>query len=259
MRAGIQFRLSCGLALAALVGACAPPPPPASPPPEPPPPEPTAAPEPEPEPEPEAPLPDSEKWKGVRTARGVLIVCNSGTNHFAVEIAGQSIAANPDVPHPMLTVDGQVVMVNSAPLEEFVGAGAPAATSDQILAAHMQWEADYTERKLASEGQAGLGFSRKQSAYRTPGGVRCLEWQLEVDHGAGAKDPSRVQTYAYLTTYNAGEVIVLSTALTAGDPRDQYLGRLRLAMDGLRIEGDPIDVDVERERAKQPTSESHAW
>ena len=258
MRAGIVVRLSCGVLLAASISACGPPAPAASPP-EPPPPPPAATkPEPKPEPAPEASLPDGEKWKGIRTARGVLIVCNSGTNHFAVEIAGQSISANPEVPHPMLTVDGQVMMVNAAPLEEFIGAGAPAATSDQILAAHMQWEADYTERKLASDSP-GLRFSRKQALYRNANRVPCLEWQLEVAQDGGTRDPSRVQTYAYLTTYNAGEVIVLSTALTAGDPRDESLGRLRQAMDTLRIEGDPIDVEAERERARQQPSPAHAW
>jgi hypothetical protein len=176
---------------------------------------------------------DESPISAIKTLDGYLLVWNRPDLHFTVLIKGKDIKPLNDTEHVFFNVDGMVVQVQLALVNEFAPDAKARRLDDKaILAAHRDWESKFLEGLLSSKLKL-QSFNAKLSA----GGEASL-WQFDMPEGMNADTRKQL----YLTVVRGEYVVLLNAAAITSISEETARKFLLDTMATLKISPTPIDV-----------------
>lgn len=147
-----------------------------------------------------------EGWATIKTADGVLFVWNSHGLYFTLAITGKEIKPLDDPEHIFFNIDGRILQIQLAAINNFAPGAKEKKLSDKsILAAHRDWEAAFVEGLLKSK-LAVRTFNAKLSD-----GSEALLWQFDMPEGMNVESKKQL----YLTVVKNDYVLLLNSVATA--------------------------------------------
>jgi hypothetical protein len=172
-------------------------------------------------------------WATIKTDDGILFVWNVRGLYFSLAVKGKEIKPLDDPDHIFFSVDGRVLQIQLAGINNFAPDAKEKQLNDKaILAAHRDWEAKYIEDLLHSKLTVRT-FNTKLS-----NGNDALMWQYDMPEGMNAE----AQKQLYLTLVAKDYVLMLNSEAIAnfsdGDGRKFLLDTVAT----LKISATPIDV-----------------
>ena len=178
---------------------------------------------------------------------GYLLLENHGRTHFTVLLRAEHAVQFPLEGRSVFDLDEVLVETTVA---DAATMGAPEARGPELLARHMEWEAEFTAREqgwtafrpAGGPVDLGTGFPAGFWGYDTPA-------PLDV---FGVK----VTRMAYLTTAIDDRVFVMAAPMRPGDDPRVIARTLRAGMGSLRRAREPIDPHTFSEKIR---SEPEPW
>lgn len=147
-----------------------------------------------------------EGWATIKTDDGVLFVWNSHGLYFTLTITGKEIKPLDDPEHIFFNIDGRILQIQLAAINNFAPGAKEKKLSDKsILAAHRDWEAAFVEGLLKSK-LAVRTFNAKLSD-----GSEALLWQFDMPEGMNVESKKQL----YLTVVKNDYVLLLNSVATA--------------------------------------------
>jgi hypothetical protein len=179
------------------------------------------------------PVQQEDGWQAIKTEDGVLFVWNVRGLYFTLAIKGQEIKPLEDPEHIFLSVDGRILQIQLAAINDFAPTAKEKKLDDKaILVAHRDWEAKYIEDVLHSKLTVRT-FNAKLS-----NGSEATMWQFDMPEGMNTE----VQKQLYLTRVAKDYVLMLNSEATAtisdADGRKFLLETIAT----LKLSPTPIDV-----------------
>jgi hypothetical protein len=187
--------------------------------------------------------PQENTWAGIKTNDGVLFIWNVPGLSFTLELKGKNIKPFEDPNHIFFTVDGRVIQIQLAAINEFApDAKAKKLDSRAILAAHRDWESKYIEDLLKSKVQL------RTFNVRLSDGTVASMWQFDMP----ATLQSEAQKQLYLTVIKGDYVLMLNSEVTEILPEAEGRKFLLDTMTTFKISPTTIDIKkLSAELAKQ--------
>ena len=172
-------------------------------------------------------------WVTIKTNEGILFVWNVRGLYFTLAFKGKEIKPLQDPDHIFFSVDGQVLQIQTAALNNFAPDAKEKKLEDKtILVAHRDWEAKYIEDLIHTK-LAVRTFNTKLS-----NGRDALMWQFDMPEGMNTE----AQKQLYLTLVVNDYVLMLNSEATAAfsdaDGRKFLLDTIAT----LKLSPTPIDV-----------------
>ncbi len=178
-------------------------------------------------------LQQEDGWTTIKTNDGILFVWNVGDLHFSLAIKGKDINPAADPEHIFFAVDGRVLQIQAASIQEFAPDAKQKKLDDRaILAAHRDWESKFIEELLHSKLRVQT-FNVKLSN----GGAASL-WQFDMPEGMNADARKQL----YLTVVRGNSVVLINSEVTATYSEDDGRKFLLETMATLQSSPTPIDV-----------------
>jgi hypothetical protein len=120
-------------------------------------------------------LDQEDGWVAIKTNEGLLFVWNVRELHFTLAIKGKEIKPINDPDHIFFNVDGKVLQIQLASINDFAPDAKEKKLDDKaILAAHRDWEAKFIEELLHSKIRV-----QRFNAKLSNGGEASL-WQFDM-------------------------------------------------------------------------------
>ena len=178
-------------------------------------------------------LQQEDGWATIKTDDGVLFVWNARGIYFSLAIKGKEIKPLDDPDHIFLSVDGRVLQIQAAGINNFAPDAKEKKLEDKaILAAHRDWEAKYIEDLIHGKLTVRT-FNAKLS-----GGSDAMMWQFDMPEGMNAS----AQKQLYLTLVVKDHVLMLNSEATTdisdADGRKFLLDTIAT----LKLSPTPIDL-----------------
>lgn len=183
-------------------------------------------------------------WATIKTDDGILFVWNVRGLYFSLAVKGKEIKPLDDPDHIFFSVDGRVLQIQLAAINNFAPDAKVKQLNDKaILAAHRDWEAKYIEDLLHGKLTVRT-FNTKLS-----NGSDALMWQFDMPEGMNAE----AQKQLYLTLVVKDYVLMLNSEASAnlsdGDGRKFLLDTIAT----LKISPTPIDLQKLSESIRSGT------
>ena len=172
-------------------------------------------------------------WTTIKTDDGILFVWNVRGLYFTLSVKGKEIKPLDDPDHIFFSVDGQVLQIQTAAINNFAPDAKEKKLEDKaILAAHRDWEAKYIEDLIHAK-LAVRTFNTKLS-----NGSEALMWQFDMPEGMNTE----AQKQLYLTLVAKDYVLMLNSEATATIPDADGRKFLLDTIATLKLSPTPIDV-----------------
>jgi hypothetical protein len=180
------------------------------------------------------PTPQTEDgWATIKTDDGILFVWNVRGLYFSLAVKGKEIKPLDDPDHIFFGVDGRILQIQLAGINNFAPDAKEKQLNDKaILAAHRDWEAKYIEDLIHSKLTVRT-FNTKLS-----NGNDALMWQYDMPEGMNAE----AQKQLYLTLVAKDYVLMLNSEASANIPDGDGRKFLLDTIATLKISATPIDV-----------------
>jgi len=187
--------------------------------------------------------PQENTWAGIKTNDGVLFIWNAPGLSFTLNLKGKEIKPFEDPDHVFFTIDGRVIQIQLAAINDFApDAKVKKLDTRAILAAHRNWESKYIEDLLKSKLQLRTFNARLSD------GTEASMWQFDMP----AEMKSEAQKQLYLTVVKGDYVLMLNSEVTETLPEADGRKFLLDTITTLRISPTTIDVKkLSAELAKQ--------
>jgi hypothetical protein len=172
-------------------------------------------------------------WAAIKTDDGILFVWNVRGLYFSLAVKGKEIKPLDDPEHIFFSVDGRVLQIQLAAINNFAPDAKEKKLDDKaILVAHRDWESKYIEDLLHRKLTVRT-FNTKLS-----NGNDALMWQFDMPEGTN----SDVQKQLYLTLVTKDYVLLLNSEAHANLPDGDGRKFLLDTIATLKISATPIDV-----------------
>ena len=172
-------------------------------------------------------------WATIKTDDGILFVWNVRGLYFSLAVKGKEIKPIDDPEHIFFSVDGRVLQIQLATINNFAPDAKEKKLDDKaILVAHRDWESKYIEELLHRKLTVRT-FNTKLSS-----GNDALMWQFDMPDGMNAE----VQKQLYLTLVAKDYVLMLNSEANANLPDGEGRKFLLDTIATLKISATPIDV-----------------
>ncbi len=172
-------------------------------------------------------------WAALKTDEGVLFVWNDRGLYFSLSVRGKEITPLNDPEHIFFNVDGRVLQIQLAAINNFAPDVKEKKLDDKaILAAHRDWEAKYLEDFLHSK-LAVRTFNAKLSNSND-----ALIWQFDMPPAMNTE----AQKQLYLTLVAKDFVLMLNSEATEAISDTDGRKFLMDTIATLKISATPIDV-----------------
>jgi hypothetical protein len=177
--------------------------------------------------------PQADGWSAIKTDEGLLFVWNVRGLYFTLAINGKQVKPIDDPDHIYFMVDGKVLQIQVAEIENFAPGAREKKLDDRaILAAHRDWEAKFVEGLLKSKLTVQT-FNAKLS-----NGGDASMWQFDMPESVN--EEARKQLY--LTIVSKDYVLLLNSPATAEISDVEGRKFLLDTVATLKISPAPIDV-----------------
>lgn len=176
---------------------------------------------------------------GITTQSGMLLIWNQPEDHFTVEIPGKQIAKLPGTDHFFFSVDGVVVQVGTAGVEQFAPTSS-GTDAQSVLVAHRDWEVAYIREAL------GASFDVTSESVDLGAVGKGLLWSYAMPRGV----KTEVKRQLYLTVFAGDGVILFNGAVTAEADERRVRELLVAIASSLRVSPTPIDVEKLQQQLK---------
>jgi hypothetical protein len=181
----------------------------------------------------------------IKTAKGIVLVCNQPGTYFTLDINGTSIKPLDNTEHLFFDVDGTILQMHTASITEFKVGGADKTTDAMsILIAHRDWEVEYFE------GAFGKKLKVHSSSLKLENGIEALKWEYEMPEGVNAD----AKTQMFLTIVLGKYVVVLNGVVRIGNKEDEVERLLKASIESLQVMSKPISVKEMQERIRKSSN-----
>lgn len=145
-------------------------------------------------------------WTALKTHEGVLFVWNLRGLYFTLSLKGKEIKPIDDPDHIFFNVDGRILQIQLASINDFAPEAKQKKLDDKsILATHRDWEAKFIEGLIKSKLTVQT-FNAKLSD-----GSEALMWQFDMPEGMNVEAKKQL----YVTVVKNDYVLMLNSVATA--------------------------------------------
>ena len=174
-----------------------------------------------------------EGWTTIKTDDGIVFVWNVRGLYFTLSVKGKEIKPLDDPDHIFFSVDGKVLQIQTAAINNFAPDEKEKKLEDKaILAAHRDWESKYIEDLIHTK------LAVRTFNTRLSNGSDALMWQFDMPEGMN----SDAQKQLYLTLVAKDYVLMLNSEANATFPDADGRKFLLDTIATLKISPTPIDV-----------------
>ena len=178
-------------------------------------------------------LQQEDGWATIKTGEGILFVWNVRGLYFTLSLKGKEIKPLDDPDHIFFSVDGRVLQIQAAAINNFAPDAKEKKLADKaILAAHRDWEAKYIEDLIHTK------LAVRTFNTRLSDGSDALMWQFDMPEGMNTE----AQKQLYLTLVAKNHVLMLNSEATATIPDADGRKFLLDTIATLKLSPTPIDV-----------------
>jgi hypothetical protein len=181
----------------------------------------------------ETPLQQEDGWVAIKTDEGLLFVWNVGGLYFTLAIKGKEIKPLDDPKHIFFMVDGKVLQIQLASINNFAPDAKEKKLDDKsILAAHRDWETKFIEELVHSK------LTVRTFNVRLSSGSDASMWQFDMPEGMNSEAKGQL----YLTVVRQDYVLMLNSETTATMSDEDGRKFLLDTIATLKTSPTPIDI-----------------
>jgi len=190
----------------------------------------------------------SEGIGAVHSHCGLLLVVNSGTAHFTIELEGSDIKTIPSDKMDYLLIDGILIETYVVDKRQ-IGSDVLTLSGEDLLVRHMRWESEHLAKQNGWPYKPPGRIKIKLSSSRP-----AIGWILDAS-GKLTILGEKIGKMVFVTAEVGDKIFVMTSPVLVGGGHMAVFEKMAQDLDAIKISSVPLDIKEVADRIKKEKKE----